>query len=239
MKPETFNLRQKRGRDAEWETIKPFIEDLSPGLFLDVGCGTGYATAEARRLGFRVVGVDPESKSGVRDESVNSVKKFLLPAVAEQLPFADNTFDVVYSSHAIEHFSQIETGVAELARVLKTGGRAVLMIPTGTMAAIRMPSLWLFYTHRSIARFLLRNRTLNGFSEIFLGPPHGSEARYAVQEINVFGEKRWRELIGHYFEIETELRPCLYPWPDYPQVFPLMRLKHFSTSIVLICAKRS
>jgi SAM-dependent methyltransferase len=236
---EVFNRRQKRGRDAEWDALKPFLRERAPGLLLDVGCGTGYAMAQAQELGFQVVGVDPEfAKYGVRDESVNAVTRFIVPALAEHLPFPDHTFDVVYSSHAIEHFMQVEAGVAELARVLKPEGRAVLMIPTGTMAAIRMPSLWLFYTHRSIGRFLWRTRSPRGFNEIFLGPAHGTEARYAIQEMSVFSIKRWRELIARQLTIEDELRPCLYPWPNYPPLFPLLRLKRFSTSVAFICARR-
>ncbi len=236
--PEVFNRRQKRGRDAEWEALKPFLQKRAPGLFLDVGCGTGYAMVQAQELGFRVVGVDPEiAKFGVYDESVSAVTSNILTAAAENIPFSDDCFDVVYSSHAIEHFADVEAGVAELARVLKPGGRAVLMIPTGTMAAIRIPSLWLFYTHRSIGKFLLRTQTLQGFNEIFFGPAHGTEARYAMQEINFFSIKRWRGVISRHFDIENELRPCLYPWPDYPPLFPMMRLKRFSTSVAFICAK--
>ena len=237
--PEVFNRRQKRGRDAEWEAVKPFLLERAPGSFLDVGCGTGYAMAQALELGFSVTGIDPEiAKYGVLDESVNAVKRHIITAAAEHIPFPDNHFDVVYSSNAIEHFADLTRGVAELARVLKHDGRAVLLIPTGTMAAIRMPSLWLFYTHRSIGKFLLRTRSLQGFMEIILGPPHGTEARFAIQETSVFSIKRWRCLIETEFTIEHELRPCLYSWPDYMTLFPTMQLRRLSSSVAFICAKR-
>ena len=240
IKPEIFNRRQKRGRDAEWEALKPYLRERAPGLFMDVGCGTGYAMAQAHELGFSVTGIDPEiAKYGVWDESVNAVTRHIVTAVAEHIPFPDNCFDVVYSSHAIEHFADVNAGVAELARVLKPNGRAILMIPTGTMAAIRVPSLWLFYTHRSVGKFLLRTRSLQGFMEIFLGPAHGTEARFAIEEATVFSIKRWRELIESQFIIGDELRPGLYSWPDFPPLFPMMRLKRFSSSVVFICAKRS
>lgn len=237
--PETFNRRQKRGRDAEWTTLAPQLGERSPGAFLDAGCGTGYAMAQAREIGFNVFGIDPEMAAyGVRDESVKAVADRIVIAKAEHLPFADDFFDVVYSSHAIEHFTSVETGLAELARVLKPGGRAALMIPTGTMATVRMPALWLFYTHRSVGKFLLRNRSFKGFAEIFLGPAHGTEAPYALHEIKVFSENRWRRLIAKYFMIDAELRPCLYPWPDFPPLFPVMRLRRFSSSVAFICSKR-
>lgn len=236
---ETFNRRQKRGRDAEWEAFLPFLAERVPGKFLDVGCGTGYAMVQGRKLGFDVFGVDPElSKFGVRDDSVESVADRMVTAAAESLPFQQDSFDVVYSSHAIEHFADTKAGVAEMWRVLKPGGRAVLMVPTGTMAAILVVSRWLFCTHRAVAKFVVRTRSFRGFMQIFLGEPHGTEANYAIGEIKKFSIKRWTSLVADSFEIEQVLLPCLYPWPDYPPLFPMLRLKKFSTSVVFICSKK-
>lgn len=234
------NKRQKRGRDAEWEAIKPFLAHRAPGKFIDVGCGTGYAMVKARELDFDVAGIDPESSThGVRDEATSSVAKHIITAAAEKIPFPDEHFDVVYSSNAIEHFADLNAGLNEMRRVLKADGCAVLVIPTGTMAALLVVTMWIFYTHRSIGKFLLRTRSMLGFMRIFLGEPHGTESRYAVQEIRTFSIKRWRTLIGNYFIIDDELRPCLYPWPNYPPLFPMMRLKRFSSSVAFICRKRA
>jgi len=45
------------------------------------------------------------------------------------LPFADNQFDAIYSMGTIEHFAETERAVAEMARVLKPGGRAIVGVP--------------------------------------------------------------------------------------------------------------
>ncbi|OWJ65640.1 class I SAM-dependent methyltransferase [Inquilinus limosus] len=45
------------------------------------------------------------------------------------LPFADGTFDVVIANHVLEHIPDDAAAIAELARVLRPGGRAVLMVP--------------------------------------------------------------------------------------------------------------
>lgn len=236
---ETFNERQKRSRDAEWEAVEEFIRERAPGRFLDVGCGTGYAMAQARRLGFNVTGIDPEAgRYGVQDKSVSDISRFIINGVAEKLPFKNDSFDVVYSSNAIEHFNDPDAGIAEIARVLRPMGRSVLLVPTGMMALLRLIAMYPFYTHRSIGKFLLRERSLTNLKYIFLPPPHGSEAKYAHQEINLFSVKRWRNLISKHLIIERILMPCLYPWPDYPQFLPLMRLKHFSSSVAFICAAR-
>lgn len=45
------------------------------------------------------------------------------------LPFGDNQFDAIYSMGTIEHFAETERAVAEMARVLKPGGRAIIGVP--------------------------------------------------------------------------------------------------------------
>jgi SAM-dependent methyltransferase len=45
------------------------------------------------------------------------------------LPFADESFDAIYSMGTIEHFAETERAVAEMARVLKPGGRAIIGVP--------------------------------------------------------------------------------------------------------------
>jgi SAM-dependent methyltransferase len=45
------------------------------------------------------------------------------------LPFADETFDAVYSMGTVEHFDETEQAIREIARVLKPGGRAIVGVP--------------------------------------------------------------------------------------------------------------
>ena len=45
------------------------------------------------------------------------------------LPFRDDSFDAIYSMGTIEHFAETERAVAEMARVLKPGGRAIVGVP--------------------------------------------------------------------------------------------------------------
>lgn len=55
----------------------------------------------------------------------------LAGAVADvrDLPFRDDSFDAIYSMGTIEHFDETERAVAEMARVLKPGGRAIVGVP--------------------------------------------------------------------------------------------------------------
>src|SRR5262249_55376740 len=50
-------------------------------------------------------------------------------ADVRRLPFADASFDAIYSMGTVEHFDETEASVVELARILKPGGRLVLGVP--------------------------------------------------------------------------------------------------------------
>jgi arsenite methyltransferase len=110
---------------------------------LDVGCGRGlYLLGAARRLKTgRAVGIDIWN---TRDLSGNAAFRTrtnaeaegvldrieLMTADARQLPFADGSFDLVLSSFALHNIydvTQRRRAISEIARVLKSGGRVVLL----------------------------------------------------------------------------------------------------------------
>lgn len=100
------------------------------GTVLDLGCGTGAHAVRLARRGCDVVAVDL-SLAGVRATRERFRKDGLsgrfLVADAENLPFRDETFDVLWSSLLLHHFPKLETLPEELARV--TVGRLVALEP--------------------------------------------------------------------------------------------------------------
>jgi len=92
---------------------------------LDIGCGGGLLAEEFARLGCRVTGVDPseESIAAARDharESGLDIEYRVAPG--EELPFAEESFDIVYCCDVLEHVDDLGRVVAETARVLVPGG---------------------------------------------------------------------------------------------------------------------
>jgi ubiquinone/menaquinone biosynthesis C-methylase UbiE len=235
---EVFNLRQKKIRDLEWGCIETVLKKYSPGRFLDIGCGTGYALKKAQKLGFSTIGIDPEvGKHGVVQESVNECS--MIEAEAEKLPFKNNEFEVVYSSHALEHFQDRDSGLREISRVVQHKGIVIIVVPTGTMAFINFVSRIIFTSHVKIAKFMLKDHSLRGFSSIFLPEAHGSYKRFVIQETMDFSKKHWLNLIVKHFFIEKLISPGLYPYPDFPQFFPFIKSNSFSSSIIFVCKKFS
>ena len=92
---------------------------------LDVGCGGGLLAEEFARLGCRVTGVDPsEASLAVAREHARAsgLEIEYLTGVGERMPFADESFDVVLCCDVLEHVDDLDSVIAETARVLVPGG---------------------------------------------------------------------------------------------------------------------
>jgi len=101
--------------------------DIRPGEdVLDVACGTGNAALRAAQAGASVVGVDltPELfETGRRLAAEAAVAIDWVQGDAEDLPFGDESFDVVVSTFGCMFAPRHEVTAHELARVLRPGGR--------------------------------------------------------------------------------------------------------------------
>jgi len=116
------------------ESVLQMAELRRGESMLDVGCGTGTLSLEAYEIAGptgRVVGVDPAPRQV--DRARAKARRRGLPVdfqlgVIEQLPFPDESFDVVTSTLMMHHLPDDlkRRGLAETARVLKPGGRLVI-----------------------------------------------------------------------------------------------------------------
>lgn len=115
----------------EFETIISFIE---PGeTVLDNGCGDGTLAIMLAKKGALVTACDiaqlniSRARSQAEKEALADKMEFLA-ADAENLPFADDSFSWVISSHVLEHLPNFEKGLAEVHRITKK--RAIIALPT-------------------------------------------------------------------------------------------------------------
>jgi len=98
---------------------------------LEVGCGLGTDAIQFGRNGARYIGVDLTPRSieltalRFRQEKLDG--RFLT-ADAENLPFPDGSFDLVYSHGVLHHTPDTERAIQEVHRVLKPGGQAMIML---------------------------------------------------------------------------------------------------------------
>ncbi|GHO62350.1 hypothetical protein KSC_012420 [Ktedonobacter sp. SOSP1-52] len=124
-----------RGKVRELRQKTVDLARIQPGeTVLDVGCGTGTLVMEvARRVDRvgRIMGIDPGRQQIVRARAKAARRNIPIEfqiGVIEQLAFPDQTFDVVFSTLMMHHLPAPlkRQGLAEIARVLKPGGRLVM-----------------------------------------------------------------------------------------------------------------
>lgn len=99
----------------------------STSTLLDVGCGRGDLLKSFKKIGMNVQGtdLDPESLN-----LCSPLPVFLNDIEKEPLPFDDNSIEIIFSKSVIEHLHKPEFLVTEAYRVLKPGGRIIIMCPS-------------------------------------------------------------------------------------------------------------
>ena len=98
-------------------------------IFLDVGCGVGWALRYCFDKTIKCVGFDISEKAIYLSKNILHQRITTLVADGEKLPFKDGTFDLISSLGTIEHFSSPTKGLEEIKRVTKKGGQILLVVP--------------------------------------------------------------------------------------------------------------
>ncbi len=127
-----YELVEAHRYTKEWHIPIAADFESARGLkVLEIGCGLGTDGAQFAQAGADYTGVD------LTEAAVELARRrfemFGIPgefqtADAEQLQFADNTFDLVYSHGVLHHTPETEKAIGEIHRVLRPGGRAVVML---------------------------------------------------------------------------------------------------------------
>ncbi len=155
---------------------------------LDVGCGQGHLTVRLAERGIDVTGVDANPNA---PEASGSDR--VLHMHAEDLDFPDATFDAIVSVHAIEHIPPLEQAASEMGRVLKPGGRALLIYPAE-------PIQGLYAVPTSIIL-------------------HGTPFRAREVHCHKLTPRKVRELMGRHGLVETHHEFNLWKSPQFISVF--------------------
>ena len=189
-------------REYEYRKI---VERFLPGIrILEIGGGTGYQAKRLTEDGYIVASIDIPN-SNYADQLEFPVQ----PYDGRNIPFPDDSFDVVFSSNVLEHVLDLSYLQAEMKRVLKAGGCCVHLMPTGA---------WRFWTNvahytellqrlcalapRLLPKGFSKNALLDAMSVLGLMastakhyaivPRHG-ESGNALSEIIIFSARHWRQ----------------------------------------------
>ncbi|MCD6641130.1 MAG: methyltransferase domain-containing protein [Nocardioides sp.] len=115
------------GPEGHTEDELGALGDVADRDVLEVGSGAGQCARWVRRRGGRGYGLDLSHRQLQHSRRIDAETGVLVPSVrgtATHLPFADDSFDIVFSAFgALQFVADIETAVAEVRRVLRPGGR--------------------------------------------------------------------------------------------------------------------
>lgn len=107
-----------------FNSLLKYLDPKKDEKILEIGCKKGALVRKLQDLGLEVFGID------INPNNIKKgVAKDLQVMDATNLDFPNKNFDKVYSLHTFEHIVDIEKAFQELARILKPGGKVILVYP--------------------------------------------------------------------------------------------------------------
>ena len=168
---------------------------------LDVGCGTGFATEGLLERVEEVHGLD---------QSVHQMRRAFAKfgtrgrvrfhrGDAERLPFADDAFDVVWSSGSIEYWPNPVAALREFRRVARPGGQVLVVGPNNPRSSVMKrlaDAIMLFYDEDEADR-MFDEAGFEEFRHVTMGPSYSPEiAITTVAEVPATAERPDPEPVG-------------------------------------------
>jgi SAM-dependent methyltransferase len=190
-------------RRLELEAVRGFLP-APPKLLLEIGAGSGVQARALHEAGFEVSAIDVK-EAGAADLPAFPVQVY----DGRRIPFPDAHFDVVYSSHTLEHIAPLDDFQREIQRVLKKDGIAVHVMPSDTWRVWTSVAHYLWAAGRVVEIFRkggARGRTdetvsdghgeerlLSRVQRMIFPPRHGERGTF-LTEAYFFSGRWWRKV---------------------------------------------
>jgi ubiquinone/menaquinone biosynthesis C-methylase UbiE len=225
-----FEETEKHRFEVHLDWDRPFMKESinykqhTGKKMLEVGVGIGVDALEWSRAGNHVFGVDYNLPSvqitKARFEDAGAQGRFL-NSDAENLPFASDSFDLIYSFGVLHHTPGTEKAIREVYRCLKPGGEAIIMLyykwsamTLGTIIlgnGIRQGGLW---KTKSIAELISRYTEWDS-----------QTAENICPLTKVYSKREAAKMFEQFHDVQMELH---YLWPGhfgpFRRLMPLLPL---------------
>jgi len=198
-----LNRLMTAGLDRRWRELAADAAGLAPGgRVLDCCSGTGdLALALARRVGPQgeVVALDFSERmlARAREKLARApAPTRVVAADALALPFPDGHFDAATVAFGVRNLADLDAGIGELVRVVRPGGRVVILEITTPARLRRFYGLWLDRVVPHLGRLVARDRSAYSYlpaSVRRFPAPRELAARMAAAGL---AEVQWRPLAG-------------------------------------------
>ncbi len=186
---------------APWMRATMEFDQYSGQRLLDIGFGMGTDLFQFAKHGAIVSGIDltPRHVEITKKRfATYGLEAELHLGDAEKLPFADESFDVVYSFGVIHHTPETERVVAEIHRVLKKGGRAIISVYHRNSA--------FFWSRTVLTNYLLRRQFLKEPFRRTMAriEQHGSDLE-ACPLVKVYSRRGMRKMMAAFSHVDLEV----------------------------------
>jgi len=190
---------------APWMPEVMGFNEFKGARLLEVGCGMGTDLLQFARGGALCTGVDLTPRS-VEVSSLHfglyGMRADFVLGDGERLPFANESFDVVYSNGVLHHTPDTAGGVRELHRVLRPGGTAKVML-------YHRNSLY-YWTEIILHRGVLRGHFLRGHSPEEIMSRYVEYSEHEARPlVKVYSQRQARELFAPFSEVKTEVEQMI------------------------------
>ncbi len=124
---ECLKLAPTKEASVRWvmARIEKYAKCENTPRILDVGAASGLFVIAAKKLGYECEGIEPFDDARLVADKLSkhfNMEIVIKNAYAEQIPYPDETFDVVCANSVVEHVIDVEKVFSEICRVLKPGG---------------------------------------------------------------------------------------------------------------------
>jgi demethylmenaquinone methyltransferase/2-methoxy-6-polyprenyl-1,4-benzoquinol methylase len=175
-----MNRLMTGGQDVRWRKEVIRLAQMKPSAsLLDLGAGTGDLGREALKR-------NPQSRVIAADFTLEMMRVGRKPndppysaADALNLPFKDSTFDAVISGFLMRNVTDVNRSLKEQYRVLKPGGRIVILDTTRPRKNILSPFIWV-HMHAVIP---LLGTLISGMSDAYQYLPDSTEGFLSAEEL--------------------------------------------------------
>ena len=186
---------------APWMRRVMGFDQFAGKRLLEVGCGMGTDLLQFARGGARVTGVDLTSRSieiSRHHLELYGASGDFATADAETLPFADESFDVVYSNGVLHHTPDTARAVREIHRVLRPGGLARVML--------YHRNSWNYWFEIFLHRGLVRGQLLRGHTpEEIMGRYIEVNNGQGRPLVKVYSRRHALKLFSMFSEVKIEI----------------------------------
>ena len=192
-------------------------EELKGKLVLDVGCGMGRFAEVATRWGARVVGIDLSAAAEVAAKNLANRDFVAFQADVFSLPFAPESFDIIYSVGVLHHTPDCEAAVKGLDKYLKPGGVLAVWLYSGYNKWYRFSDFYRRYTHK------MKPQTLHGILKVAV--PFFYHLERGLRHVPVVGRSA-AGAVHHVFPVNRQKDPEARMLDTFDWYSPRYQSKH-------------